>query len=102
MAKKIIRLTESDLEKIVRKVIQEQKIDVLATVGSSPEGTIGLENKQKVLTVTTQSGRTQKFIIETTHPVTVEPKPIYMVYKGDNVFHLGKNKVEAKIIKQLK
>lgn len=102
MVKKIIKLTESDLEKIVRRVIQEQKIDVFATEGSSPEGKIGLEKKQKVLTVTTESGRTQKFIVDTTFPVTVEPKPILIVYKGKNIFLLGPNKIQAKIIQQLK
>lgn len=102
MGQKIIKLTEADLEKIVKKVIKEQKINVFASPGNSPEGTIGLENKQKVLTITTESGRTQKFIVNTLHPVTVEPKPIFIEYKGNKVFLLGPKKVEATIIKQLK
>ncbi len=102
MGQKIVRLTESDLESIVRRIIKEQKINVIATAGSAPEGNISVVNKEKVLTVTTESGRTQKFVIQTLHPATIEPKAIYMEYKGNNIFLLGPKKVEAKIIKELK
>lgn len=104
MAKKIIRLTEADLEKIVRKVIAEQKtINVIATQGSSPEATLSLENGKKMLTVKYESGLTpdQKFEIKTDFPITKTQK-VFVVYNGKNVFLIGKNKVPATIVSQIK
>ena len=100
MAKKIIKLTEGDLENIVRRVIAEQKKFIV--FGKNPEGTISLENGKKVLTLNYQSNPSQKFVVTTDHPATSKPKSLFIVYKGDGVFELGGNKVKATIIEQIK
>ena len=107
--KKVIKLTENDLINLVKRVIREQetpkvkKIDIRATEGSSPEVKISLEKGKKVLHVHYESGlnKDQKFVVTTEHPATVEPKGVYAVYKGNNVFELGKNKIQAKVVEQL-
>lgn len=103
--KKIIKLTESDLKRLIEKVIKEQKtLDIRVTKGSSAQGTIALENGKKVLTLTYESGLNpdQKFVVETTFPALVEPRGVFVTYKGNNVFSLGPNKVVAKAIQQIK
>lgn len=107
--KKIIKLTESDLVQIVKKVIKEQNvskpksIDIRATEGSSPESKISVEKGNKVLHVHYESGLNpdQKFVVKTDFPATVEPKGVFVVYKGNNIFLLGNNKIPAKVIGQL-
>jgi len=106
---KVIRLTENDLVNLIRRVIKEQKtpktkkIDIKATAGSSPEVKISVEKGKKVLHVHYVSGlnKDQKFVVTTKYPATVEPKGVYAVYKGDNVFELGTNKIQAKVVEQL-
>lgn len=106
---KIIKLTENDLIKLVKRVINEQnapkpkRIDIRATKGSSPEAKISLEKGKKVLHVTYESGMNpaQKFVVETDFPATQQPKGVFVVYNGDNVFVIGKNKVPAKVVAQL-
>lgn len=104
MAKKVIRLTESDLEKIVKRVIKEQseKFKVNATIGSSPEVVLNIENGKKTLLVRSSMGfGDQKFIIETEFPIRKKDQPVFATYKGNNIFELlqdGGKKVMAKIV----
>lgn len=106
---KVIRLTENDLVNLISRVIKEQetpktkKIDIKATAGSSPEVKISVEKGKKVLHVNYESGlnKDQKFIVTTEYPATVEPKGVNAVYKGNNVFELGTNKIQAKVVEQL-
>ena len=107
--KKVIKLTENDLINLVKRVIKEQnvpkpkKIDIRATEGSSPEAKISVEKGEKVLHVSYESGMNpdQKFVITTEYPATVEPKGVFVVYKGNNMFLLGDKKVTAKVVEQL-
>ena len=106
---KIIRLSENDLIKLVERVIQEQKvptpkpINIRATEGSSPEAKISLEKGKKILHVSYETGLNsdQKFVVETEFPATQQPKGVFVVYKGNNVFLIGKNKIPAKVVAQL-
>lgn len=102
MAKKVIRLTESDLKKIVQKVILEQgKFNVRATENSSPEAQIVIENGKKVLIIQYGMGLNpdQKFIVDTKYPATNQPTKVYVKYKGGDLFHIGdKTPVPATII----
>ena len=103
--KKIIKLTESDLIQLIEKVIKEQKsLDIRVTKGSSAQGEISLINGKKVLTITYESGLNpdQKFIVNTDYPALVEPRGVFVSYKGNNVFELGPNKVKATAIQQIK
>lgn len=107
--KKIIRLTENDLIKLVKRVVEEQNvpkpkpIDIRATEGSSSEGKISVEKGNKVLHVHYESGLNpdQKFVVQTAFPATVKPQGVFAEYKGDKIFLLGKNKIPAKVIGQL-
>lgn len=107
--KKVIKLTENDLINLVRRVITEQsspeniKINIKATEGSSPEAKISIEKGKKVLHVKHESGlnRDQKFVVMTDYPATVVPKSVFVVFKGKNLFELGKNKIKAEVIEQL-
>ena len=103
--KKIIKLTESDLRKLIEKVIKEQKeLDIRVTKGSSAQGKISLINGKKVLTITYESGLNpdQKFIVNTDYPALVEPRGVFVLYKGNNVFELGPNKIKATAIQLIK
>lgn len=74
--KKTIRLNESDLIRLVRKVINEQKkFELFVTQGSDAQGSL----KDNVLTISTESGRTQKFKVKT----ALQP--------GKFMFHYGKD-----------
>lgn len=74
--KKVIRITEGDLIKIVQNVLNEQKkFKLVVTQGSDAHGNI----KKNVLTITTESGTKQKFEVKTALP------------EGDFMFHYGKD-----------
>lgn len=63
--KKIIRLNEGDLINLVKKVIEEQKkFQLFVNPGSTAQGK--LEND--ILTIETESGKTQKFKVKTSLP----------------------------------
>lgn len=63
--KKIIKLTESDLVNIVKKVISEQKkFELFINPGQEVEG----ELLGDLITLTTEMGRTQIFKVKTTLP----------------------------------
>lgn len=71
--KKIIRLTESDLVKLVKKVIKEQnstKKITIVTPGKNAECTIKKNSDgSKSLTVRTETGREQTISVEDDSPV---------------------------------
>lgn len=74
--KKVIRLTENDLVNLVKRVISEQKkFELFVTQGSDADGLL----KDNVLTITTESGREQKFKVKT----ALQP--------GKFMFHYGKD-----------
>jgi hypothetical protein len=74
--KKVIRLTEADLTKIVKMVIEEQKkFELFVTQGSNAQGNLS----KNILTITTESGRQQKFVVKTSLP------------EGDFMFEYGKD-----------
>jgi hypothetical protein len=74
--KKVVRLTESDLTRIVKKVISEQKkFSLVVTQGSDAQGNL----KGNILTITTESGQVQKFTVKTGLP------------QGDFLFNHGKD-----------
>ena len=100
MGQKIIKLTESDLEKIIKRVISEQKNFVV--YGKNPEGTISIEKGKKVLNLTYQSNPSQKFVVDTQYPATDKPKAIFILYKGNGIFELGDKKIQATIVEQIK
>ena len=61
MTKKIIRLTESDLKEIVKKVILEQKkFDLMIRPGQTLEATI----KGGIMTLKSEMGNTQTFKVK--------------------------------------
>jgi hypothetical protein len=63
--KKVIRLNESDLVNLVKQVIEEQKkfqLNILP--GSQAQGKL----QNDVLTIETESGKTQKFKVKTSLP----------------------------------
>ena len=63
--KKVIRLTESDLEQIVKRVIEEQKkFQLFINPGQTAEG----ELKNNIMTITTENGQVQSFIVKTALP----------------------------------
>lgn len=62
---KIIRLTESDLKEIVKKVIEEQKkFDLRINPGQRIEGNL----KNGIMTLRTEMGNVQKFTVKTGLP----------------------------------
>lgn len=69
MAKKIIKLTESDLHKIVKKIIQEQRktIDIIFP-GKNAEAEIMTDRKGKKLIVRTEIGTKQEMYVTTALP----------------------------------
>ena len=71
MTKKIIKLTESDLQKIVKRVIQEQSMGTISIVnpGQNAEAEILLYRGKKLLRVRTESGRKQSAFVKTTLPI---------------------------------
>ena len=74
--KKVIRITESDLIKLVQNVLNEQKkFELFVTQGSDAQGKL----KENVLTIETESGRTQKFKVKTA------------LKDGSFMFHYGKD-----------
>ena len=80
MSKKIIRLNENDLRKIVERVIQEQKKGItLVFPGKNAEAEIVVDEKGKKLIVTTESGRSQEVYVKTALP------------KGKFMFEMGKD-----------
>lgn len=90
MAKKIIRLTESDLEQIIKRVIVEQQsVKVNASIGSSPEAVLNFENGKKTILIRSSMGFSdQKFEIETQYPVKKKDQPVFVVYKGNGEFEI--------------
>ena len=80
---KIIKLTESDLKKIVEKVIREQKENkkiTIVTPGSNAEGEIKIDTSgNKILVVRTESGREESMKVKTALP------------KGKFMFEMGKD-----------
>ena len=71
MTKKIIKLTESDLQKIVKRVIQEQSMGTISIVnpGQNAEAEILLYRGKKLLRVRTESGRKQSAFVKTDLPI---------------------------------
>ena len=83
MTKKIIKLTESDLQKIVKRVIQEQSMGTkVHNDWKQPMGTISIVNPgqnaeaeiidirgKKLLRVRTASGRKQSAWVKTNLPI---------------------------------
>lgn len=79
---KIIKLTESDLKKIVKRVIREQKDKKITVVtpGTNAEAEIKMDNEgNKVLVVRTENGREQSMKVKTALP------------KGAFMFEMGKD-----------
>ena len=78
---KIIRLTETDLKNLVKRVIKEQSSKGIAIVtpGSNAEAEIVVDKKGKKLIVTTESGRTQEVYVQTPLP------------QGKFMFEMGKD-----------
>lgn len=107
MAKKIIRLTESDLELIVKRVIAEQSIKVNASIDSSPEAILNFENGKKTILVRSTMGfEDQKFEIETQFPIKKKDQAVYVVYKGNGEFELypegkGAKPIMGKVIRKI-
>jgi hypothetical protein len=80
--KKIIKLTESDLKRIVKRVISEQKDRkiTIVTPGSNAEAEIKMDAEgNKVLVVKTETGREQSMKVKTALP------------KGSFMFEMGKD-----------
>ncbi len=80
--KKIIKLTESDLKRIVNRVISEQKDKkiTIVTPGSNAEAEIKMDAEgNKVLVVKTETGREQSMKVKTALP------------KGSFMFEMGKD-----------
>jgi hypothetical protein len=71
MTKKIIKLTESDLQKIVKRVIQEQSMSTISIVnpGQNAEAEIVDRGGKKLLKVRTESGREQSVFVKTMLPI---------------------------------
>ena len=71
MEKKVIRLTESDLKNIVKRVIQEQSMKSISIVnpGQNAEAEIVDRGGKKLLKVRTESGREQSVFVKTTLPI---------------------------------
>jgi hypothetical protein len=71
MGKKVIRLTESDLKNIVKRVIQEQSMKSISIVnpGQNAEAEIVDRGGKKLLKVRTESGREQSVFVKTTLPI---------------------------------
>lgn len=79
---KIIKLTETDLKRIVKKVIREQKEKKITVVtpGSNAEAEIKMDTDgTKVLVVRTETGREQSMKVKTALP------------KGTFMFEMGKD-----------
>jgi hypothetical protein len=79
---KIIKLTESDLKRIVNRVISEQKDKkiTIVTPGSNAEAEIKMDaDGNKVLVVKTETGREQSMKVKTALP------------KGSFMFEMGKD-----------
>lgn len=92
--KKVIKLTESDLTKIVKKIINEQKkFELVVTQGSNAEG----ELKGNVMTITTENGQVQKFIVKT---ALSEGKFMFEYGKDGKYYGYDKNgkKLEIKLL----
>ncbi len=93
MGKKVIRLTESDLKNIVKRVIQEQSMGTkVHNDWKQPMGTISIVNPgqnaeaeivdrggKKLLKVRTESGREQSVFVKTLLPI------------GKFMFEMGKD-----------
>jgi hypothetical protein len=74
--KKVIKLTENELVRLVNRVINEQKkFELIVTQGSDAEASL----KDNVVTITTEMGRVQKFKVKTSLP------------EGKFLFHYGKD-----------
>ena len=72
MTKKIIRLTESDLTRIVQKVINEQKSHtkkIKLFPGGSVQGSLKIKDGKKILTIKYESSPSETFIVDTQLPV---------------------------------
>ena len=98
MAKKVIRLTESDLAKIVKKVISEQKkFELVVTQGSNAQA----ELKDNIMTITTEGGQVQKFVVKTALP---QGKFMFEYGKDGKYYGFDKNgrKLEIKLLDKVK
>jgi hypothetical protein len=79
---KILKLTESDFNRIVKRVISEQKDKkiTIITPGSNAEAEIKMDAEgNKVLIVRTETGREQSMKVKTALP------------KGEFMFEMGKD-----------
>lgn len=82
---KVIKLTESQLKKVIKSVVEEQNAPIknriikIVTPESNAQAVIKLQGGKKVLTVTTESGQTQSIYVRTNLPV------------GDVLFLMGKD-----------
>jgi hypothetical protein len=79
---KIIKLTESDLNRIVERIIREQKDKKISIVtpGANAEAEIKMDSEgNKILVVRTETGREQSMKVKTALP------------KGTFMFEMGKD-----------
>jgi len=69
--KKTIRLTETDLKAIVKKIIKEQatKTITIVTPGKNAEAEIVDRGGKKLLKVRTETGREESMMVKTSLPV---------------------------------
>jgi hypothetical protein len=77
MAKKIVRLTESDLSKLIRRVIKEQEIDYTGITDAMKNGLIG-----KTSQFTPSGGKPTQFKITEIITPTDLTKPRILTIKG--------------------
>jgi hypothetical protein len=97
MSKKIIKLTESDLKSIIERVITEQKkFPLVVNQGSNAEANL----KGNVVTITTESGQVQKFIVKTSLP---QGRFMFEHGKDGKYYGYDKNrrKVEIKLLEKI-
>ena len=98
MTKRVIKLTESDLTKIIKKIISEQKkFELVVTQGSTAEG----ELKGNVMTITTENGQVQKFEVKTALP---SGKFMFEYGKDGKYYGYDKNgkQIEIKLLDKAK
>jgi hypothetical protein len=92
--KKVIKLTESDLKELVKRVILEQKkFSLVVTQGSTAEG----ELKNNIMTITTENGQVQSFIVKTALP---QGKFMFEYGKDGKYYGYDKNGKKVEILLQ--
>lgn len=88
--KKTLRLTESNLIRLVQKVINEQKkFELFVNQGSDAEGSL----EDNILTISTERGRTQKFKVKT----ALQAKKFMFHYGKDGKYYGFDPKTNKKI-----